>query len=183
MESGVFWPAELSIAIRRREEKISISKAFVTFVSYVVRTLNIFFASKNLSYHALLALLVLVTWHSPVPAYAGHGEEPVQTISMERVKFLLDNKEKIFFVDLRTPKEFQQKRLPGARSIPVAELEKRLTEIPKTGRVILYCTCRPGDDSYAYFLLRDNDYANVSVIDDGFDEWLKRKFPVESGKR
>ena len=139
--------------------------------------------AKTLSYRVLLTLLVLVTWHSPIPAYAGHGEEPVQTISMERVKFLLDNKEKIFFVDLRTPKEFQQKRLPGARSIPVAELEKRLTEIPKTGRVILYCTCRPGDDSYAYFLLRDNDYANISVIDDGFDEWVKRKFPVESGKR
>jgi len=39
-----------------------------------------------------------------IRAYAGHGEEPVQTISMERVKFLLDNKEKIFFVDLRTPR-------------------------------------------------------------------------------
>jgi rhodanese-related sulfurtransferase len=151
--------------------------------AFVVRTLNIFFVVKTFSWHALLALFVSITWHGPIPAYAGHGEEPVQTISMERVKFLLDNKEKIFFVDLRTPKEFQQKRLPGARSIPVAELEKRLTEIPKTGRVILYCTCRPGDDSYAYFLLRDNDYANVSVIDDGFDEWVKRKFPVESGKR
>ncbi|HEX9270839.1 MAG TPA: rhodanese-like domain-containing protein [Candidatus Binatia bacterium] len=134
-------------------------------------------------YPAALTLLIAMLAYSSNPLYAGHGEEPVQTISMERVKFLLDNKEKIFFVDLRTPKEFQQKRLPGARSIPVAELEKRLTEIPKTGRVILYCTCRPGDDSYAYFLLRDNDYANISVIDDGFDEWVKRKFPVESGKR
>jgi rhodanese-related sulfurtransferase len=131
---------------------------------------------------ALLSLIVGGIWQSAIPVYAGHGEEPVQTISMERVKLLLDNKEKIFFVDLRTPKEFQQKRLPGARSIPVAELEKRLTEIPKTGRVILYCTCRPGDDSYAYFLLRDNEYNNVSVIDDGFDGWVKRKFPVETGK-
>ena len=133
-------------------------------------------------YLAALALQIVTLSYLPCPAYAGHGEEPVQTISMERVKLLLDNKEKIFFVDLRTPKEFQQKRLPGARSIPVAELEKRLAEIPKTGRVILYCTCRPGDDSFAYFLLRDNDYNNVSVIDDGFDGWVKRKFPVESGK-
>src|SRR5262245_4431935 len=131
----------------------------------------------------LLVFLLLIRSFSPVPVLAGHGEEPVQTISPERVKFLLDNKEKIFFVDLRTPKEFQQKHLPGALSIPVAELEKRLTEIPKTGRVILYCSCRPGDDSFSYFLLRDNDYTNVSVIDDGFDGWVKRKFPVETGKR
>ena len=131
----------------------------------------------------LLVFLLVIRSFGPVPVFAGHGEEPVQTISPERVKFLLDNKEKIFFVDLRTPKEFQQKHLPGARSIPVAELEKRLTEIPKTGRVILYCACRPGDDSFSYFLLRDNDYTNVSVIDDGFDGWLKRKFPVETSKR
>jgi rhodanese-related sulfurtransferase len=147
--------------------------------------ISVMLVARTLSCHALLALLaflVNLTWHSPIPAYAGHGDEPVQTISMDRVKFLLDNKEKVFFVDLRTPKEFQQKRLPGARSIPVAELEKRLTEIPKTGRVILYCTCRPGDDSYAYFLLRDNEYNNVSVIDDGFDGWVKRKFPVETDK-
>jgi rhodanese-related sulfurtransferase len=149
---------------------------------FVVNHVSVTFVAKILAYRALLALFVSLTWHSPIPVYAGHGEEPVQTISMEKVKFLLDNKEKVFFVDLRTPKEFQQKRLPGARSIPIAELDKRLTEIPKTGRVILYCTCRPGDDSYAYFLLRDNEYNNVSVIDDGFDGWIKRKFPVESGK-
>jgi rhodanese-related sulfurtransferase len=151
-------------------------------VVFVVNHVSVTFVGKTFAYLALLALFVSLTWHSPIPVYAGHGEEPVQTISMERVKLLLDNKEKIFFVDLRTPKEFQQKRLPGARSIPVAELEKRLTEIPKTGRVILYCACRPGDDSYAYFLLRDNEYNNVSVIDDGFDGWVKKKFPVETGK-
>jgi rhodanese-related sulfurtransferase len=135
----------------------------VTFVLFVMQSHCREFVTRNFSCLALLAFLVSVTWQSVIPAYGGHGEEPVQTISMERVKLLLDNKEKIFFVDLRTPKEFQQKRLPGARSIPVAELEKRLTEIPKTGRVILYRACRPGDDSYAYFLLRDNEYNNVSV--------------------
>ena len=132
-----------------------------------------------LFYPAMLALLLGVLRHDAPPVYAGHGDEPVQTITPERVKFLLDNKENIYFIDLRTAKEFQQRRLPGARSIPVAELEKRLTEIPKAGRVILYCACRPGDDSFAYFLLRDNGYNNVTVIDDGFDGWLRRKYPVE----
>jgi rhodanese-related sulfurtransferase len=128
-------------------------------------------------------LLLIVSSLGSSPVHAGHGEEPVQMISPERVKFLLDNREKIFFVDLRTPKEFQQRHLPGARSIPVAELEKRLAEIPRTGRVILYCSCRPGDDSFAYYLLRDNDYSNIAVIDDDFEDLVKRKFPLETGKR
>ncbi|HYY24666.1 MAG TPA: rhodanese-like domain-containing protein, partial [Candidatus Udaeobacter sp.] len=131
----------------------------------------------------LLAFLISVTWHGSIPLYAGHGEEPVETIPQARLKFLLDSKENVFFVDLRTPKEFQQKHLPGARSIPVAELEKRLTEIPKTGRVVLYCGCRPGDDSYAYFLLRDNGYTNSVVMEDGFDDWVRRRYPVETKTR
>lgn len=132
---------------------------------------------------AAVALVTATAGQGSFPAYAGHGEEPVETIPLARVKFLLDNQEKIVFVDLRSPREFQQKHLPGARSIPVGELDKRFAEIPKTGRVILYCSCRPGDDSYSYFLLRDNDYTNISVMDDGFDEWLRRKYPVEAGKR
>jgi rhodanese-related sulfurtransferase len=136
---------------------------------------------KLLAISCRLALSFFVV--SSVPVYAGHGEETVETIAPERVKFLLDNKEKIFFVDLRSPKEFQQKHLPGARSIPIAELEKRIAEIPRTGRVILYCARRPGDDSYAYFLLRDKGYTNLAVIDDGFDGWIRRRFPVEIGRR
>jgi rhodanese-related sulfurtransferase len=31
--------------------------------------------------------------------------------------------------------------------------------------------------------LRDSGYNNVSVIDDGFDGWLQRKYPVETGKK
>jgi|SRR5215471_8075206 len=132
---------------------------------------------------AAIAVVTAIAGRGLAPAYAGHGEEPVETIPLARVKFLLDHQEKIVFVDLRSPREFEQKHVPGARSIPVAELDKRLGEIPKTGRVILYCTCRPGDDSYSYFLLRDNDYSNITVMDDGFDEWLRRRYPVESGKR
>jgi rhodanese-related sulfurtransferase len=132
---------------------------------------------------AILVLLLNTLWHDSRLLYAGHGEEPVQTITPERVKALLDKKEPIFLVDLRSINEFQQKHLPGARSIPVAELEKRLTEIPKAGRVMLYCGCRPGDDTYAYFLLRDNGYNNVAVIDDGFEGWLQRKYPIESGTK
>ena len=95
---------------------------------------------------------------------------------------MLEAGEKIFFVDLRPTSDFQKSRLPGARSIPVAELQMRYQEIPKSGRVILYCSCPPGgvDESYSYLALRGKGYRNVSVLEDGFSGWLQRKFSTES---
>lgn len=138
------------------------------------------FGGKRFFFFRAAVTLLALLRHDAILVYAGHGEEPVETISQKRLKTLLDAKESVFFVDLRTPKEFQQKHLPGARSIPIAELEKRLGEIPKTGRVVLYCACRPGDDSYAYFLLRDNGYTNSVVMEDDFEDWVRRKYPTET---
>ena len=72
--------------------------------------------------------------------------------------------------------------MPGALSIPISELPKRLGEIPKAGRAVLYCACPPGglDESYSYLMLRGNGYRNVAVLENGFSAWAQRKFPTES---
>src|SRR5262245_33469561 len=75
-------------------------------------------------------------------AIAGHGaEEPVAIVSMERVKYYLTAREPMILVDLRPANEFQLSHIPGARSLPMADLEKRMNEVPKVGRVVLYCDC------------------------------------------
>src|SRR5687767_13510930 len=84
-----------------------------------------------------LAVVWLASW--PGLAHAGHDDEYVDRIPADRIKALMDGGEKIFFVDLRAVNEFQTTHLPGARSIPITELQKRYGEIPKSGRVILYC--------------------------------------------
>ena len=113
---------------------------------------------------------------------AGHDDEYIETVPAERVKRMLESGEKLLFVDLRSTSDFQKSRLPGARSIPIAELQKRYQEIPKSGRVILYCSCPPGgiDESYSYLALRGKGYRNISVLQDGFSGWLQRNFPTES---
>jgi len=128
----------------------------------------------------LTTLWLLAFW--PAIAEAGHDDEYIDTIPAERVKRLVDSGEKIFLVDLRSLSEFQKTRLPGARSIPIAELQKRYDEIPKSGRVILYCSCPPGgvDEAYAYLTLRGKGYRNVSLLDEGFSGWVKRRYPTEN---
>lgn len=131
-----------------------------------------------------LGLCVLALLWLARPAHAGHDEEePVNLIAPEQVERLLRIGEEIAFFDLRSASEFARGRLPGARSIPVAELGKRLGEVPKAGRVVLYCPCPNGerDESFAYLLLRKEGRRNISVLRGGYPEWIKRGYPVQKG--
>ena len=89
----------------------------------------------------LLALGAALLSIAPIIEAAHDAEDVVDIVTPERVKFYLDNKEALVIIDLRTTKEFQERRLPGARSIPMKELENNLKAIPRSGRVILYCDC------------------------------------------
>jgi rhodanese-related sulfurtransferase len=100
------------------------------------------------------------------------------------VKAFLDAREKLILVDLRAGADFQKARLPGARSVPLKELAKRYTEIPRSGRVVLYCDCPQNqiiDD--AYLLLKDYGYRNAAIMADGFQGWVSRGYPMDIGVR
>jgi rhodanese-related sulfurtransferase len=132
--------------------------------------------SRRLTLLLLPLLLVLWTTHSK----ASHGREEINSISPDRVKALIDGGEKLLFVDIRPPRDYQEKRVTGGSFDSCCRAGKKLGEIPKTGRIIIYCTCKPGsEDADAYFLLRDNGYRNVAVMEEGFPGWMKRKLPVE----
>ncbi len=44
------------------------------------------------------------------------------------------------FVDVRDGAQYAQAHIPGALSIPLAELENRYRELPQTAEIITYCT-------------------------------------------
>ena len=133
------------------------------------------------NFRLVAAVALVMFW--PAVLSAGHGtEDDVVTVTAEQVKVFLDAREKIILVDLRPVQDFQKTRLPGARSLPMQELDKRFHEIPKSGRVVLYCDCPQNQIiEQAYQLLKDYGYRNAAVMADAFQEWVSRKYPVETG--
>jgi rhodanese-related sulfurtransferase len=126
--------------------------------------------------------IVGVFWATAAPA--GHGvEDTVDSLSADRAKQLLDAGEKLVFIDLRPAKEFQQNRLPGARSIPIAEVASRFNEIPKSGRVVLYCDCKPYDVADRAVFLEYRGYRNIFIMPEGYSGWVKRGYPLETTRR
>jgi rhodanese-related sulfurtransferase len=135
------------------------------------------YQSRNI----LLALCVVLSFS--LNARAGHEEDWIDTIPADRLNHLMKSGAKLLLVDLRSVKEFEESRLIGARSIPSATLTARFQEIPRTMRVVLYCAC-PHDEivEKAGFLKRQG-YRNISVMPDGYAEWMRRDYPVDSNPR
>jgi rhodanese-related sulfurtransferase len=132
--------------------------------------------------NTILAVWLFVLF--PTIIQAGHETRDVPTIAADRLKLLLDAGEKFVLIDLRPAKEFQEKRISGSRSIPSIELDKRIGEIPKSGRVVVYAATPQNEIADSVFeLFEDNKHRNVTFMLDGFQGWLKLKYPVETGPK
>ena len=110
---------------------------------------------------------------------AGHDSAPtVPVVRSDYVKALLDAREPVVLVDFRKASEYRAGHLPGAISVPLAELDRRYREIPAAGRLILYCQCPIEEIATAYVFLQGQGYRNQAVLEDGIDGWLRRRYPL-----
>jgi rhodanese-related sulfurtransferase len=87
-------------------------------------------------------------------------------------------KGEVLVLDVRAADEFRAGHIPGARSVPLAELEKTLRTIPKNKEVVAYCRgpyC--GLSERAAALLRSKGYRAVSMHD-GVVDWREAGLPI-----
>lgn len=83
-------------------------------------------------------------------------------------------------LDVRPEDEFAVGHLPGALNIPLAELERRIEELPADREVIAYCRgpyCVLSFEAVA--ALRERGYL-VRRLEDGYPEWKAAGLPVET---
>jgi rhodanese-related sulfurtransferase len=125
------------------------------------------------------ALIFLVALALARTAYAAHGGVPTVALTEpEYLKWLLDSRQPVVVVDLRSQRDFRRGHLPGAVSVPLPELDRRFAEIPTQPMVVLYCRCPLEEAATAYSFLEAKGYANHVVLQEGYDGWLKRRYPV-----
>ena len=116
-------------------------------------------------------------------AEADHPAEGfANLIPASGVKRILDNGDHLILIDLRPANEYHKKRLPKAVSIPSTEMEKRLREIPKFGRVIIYCACDQQEITDKAIMLRNLGYRNIAVMPEGYLGWVGMGYPLEESR-
>ncbi len=79
--------------------------------------------------------------------------------------------EALVIVDVRSRKEFLASHIPGARHIPLEELETRRHDIPgDAAKVLVYCSQGERSRLACDFLSRQG-YMNLVTIHDGLQHW------------
>jgi len=81
-------------------------------------------------------------------------------------------------LDVRPEDEFRQGHLPGALSIPLAQLERRLAELSADREIVAYCRgpwCVLSFEAVA--ALRQRGY-RARRLEDGFPEWKVAGLPI-----
>ncbi|MBX3615209.1 MAG: metalloregulator ArsR/SmtB family transcription factor [Burkholderiaceae bacterium] len=87
----------------------------------------------------------------------------------------------VLVIDVRPREEYDVAHLPFARSMPVAEIERRLSELPRDRQIVAYCRgpfCLLSDEAVNLLAARGFE---VRKIRDGVSEWKAAGFPLAAG--
>jgi hydroxyacylglutathione hydrolase len=108
------------------------------------------------------------------------------TVSTERVSApfaseLLSSPQPPVAIDVRTPREREQKHLAGSLSIPLNHLLENLEKIPKDRPLLVYCA-GGYRSSIAASLLQRNGFQGVREIAGGIVSWETANLPIQTGQ-
>jgi rhodanese-related sulfurtransferase len=113
-------------------------------------------------------------------AYLG-DRDGLHTVDRSELSALVEQGD-VVVIDVRPPAEYAAGHIPGARSVPPGEVERRLRDLPEDADVVAYCRgpyCVYADDAVRV-LTRHGRRARR--LEDGFPEWKRAGLPVAVGE-
>jgi rhodanese-related sulfurtransferase len=91
-------------------------------------------------------------------------------VSAQDVKARLDRNEDFVFLDVRSPKEYAEVRLPRSVHIPLGALRGRLAELPRDKEIVAFCQVSLRGYEAA-LVLKAAGFKDVKVLDGGIAMW------------
>ncbi|HKO86731.1 MAG TPA: metalloregulator ArsR/SmtB family transcription factor [Actinomycetota bacterium] len=103
-------------------------------------------------------------------AYLGDRDD-LEPVTREELARRLQDDEDLVVLDMRPAAEHAAGHLPGAVSIPVEELRRRMAELPRDREIVAYCRgpyCAFAHEAVA--VLREEGFT-ARRLEDGLPEW------------
>ena len=111
-----------------------------------------------------------------VDAYLG-ARDRIEEVTIDELADRLDRGRAVV-IDVRPTHEYAAGHIPGARSVPIDQLDDALDSLPRSREIIAYCRgpyCVYADD--AVRLLRDRGF-KARRLDSGYPEWERTGLPT-----
>lgn len=104
----------------------------------------------------------------------------MKTMTIEELHQATQNLKKTDLVlDVRTPGEFAEGHIPGAKNIPVDQVMHHAAELNQFSNVYVYCRSG-GRVTAAYNILSSLGVKNLICVDDGgFPDWAEAGYQIE----
>lgn len=102
----------------------------------------------------------------------------IENVDAAKFKQLVDAKRGIV-LDVRTPGEVADGYIGGATHIDISDsnFESRINQLDKNKDIYVYCAAG-GRSSSAAEILQKNGFVRVYNLEEGFDGWKSKNFPV-----
>jgi rhodanese-related sulfurtransferase len=110
---------------------------------------------------------------------------PVKVIDVQQAYELIQKDSSVVVIDVRTPQEFNSEtgHVPGAKLMPVNEIEKWADELASMKDRKLVVICRSGNRStIASNYLASKGFSNIYNVAGGMTDWNRNQLPVEKSE-
>jgi rhodanese-related sulfurtransferase len=97
-------------------------------------------------------------------------------VSIQQTKLMIDHGE-VFILDVRTQEEYDAGHIKNSTLIPVQVLDKRLNELPRDKKILVYC--KSGSRSaQASQILVNNGFKGIYNMKGGITDWTNAGYDV-----
>jgi rhodanese-related sulfurtransferase len=104
---------------------------------------------------------------------------PLPALNANELSEKLKNTKRPLVIDVRQPEEYSAGHIAGSKLIPLGELGKRVSELPKDKEII--CVCASGSRSRSATKLLVNAGYNAFDMQGGMFMWQRAKLPIKKG--
>lgn len=107
------------------------------------------------------------------------AKEQITEVSPEDVQAMQARNDKVVYLDVREPNEWNLGRIPHAIHLPRGNLETKIEALVDRGqRVVVYCA-RGNRSALAALTMQQMGYENVASMARGFGGWVDVNGEVE----
>jgi len=113
-------------------------------------------------------------------APTGEAVTASRNVSVAEADALLRKDKNIVILDVRTPDEFAEGHMPGARNLDysAADFKAKLAELNHDQTYLVHCRSG-GRSARAVALMKEMQFKSVLHLNEGFMEWEDAEKPVE----